>query len=788
MSYSWETQSAAAPAPAAPAGAFDDLGRRARERARALASRRPHPELAAVMALAAALNLWELSRNGFANDYYAAAVRSMSASWHDFLFASMDRAGVMTVDKPPLALWVQALSVRVFGYHPLSILVPQALMGVATVALMYDLVRRRFGRLGGFVAALALALTPITVAISRHNNPDALLVLCCVAALWCTVRAFEAAPRGRAVRWLVAAGALVGLGFETKMLVALVVVPGIAAAWLWAAPAARTPEGAPSGARARAAGRLRALGQLLAGGTAMLVVGGVWPLLVELTPASDRPWVSGTSSNTIWSLIFEYNGLGRVDGQAGGPGGVAGSVFGGATGPFRLLNSALGGQAGWLLGFALVSGVAILAASGLRRSDPRSGWLIAVGGAFATTAVLFSFASGIFHPYYVSLLAPFSAALVGAGAAQLMRGRVNTRVFGPLAVAGGVATELVVLGDYGGQLRWLVPILLVVGLLAALALAAFGELRARGVAVLAALASLLIAPGVWAFDTLGHATNGTFPEGGPSSALASAGGPGGFGGRGGRPGSPGAGGPGGGFAPAGAAGVAGAAGAPSVTGASGTARVPGAAGALGTARVPGSTGAAATPGASSGGKTGTTRSGAAGAPQLFGSGPTSGSGGLRAPGGSGARGGALGAPMGASVSSTALSYVKHHGGGTIAVESQSNAASAIVRDDAEVAGIGGFSGRESDVSVSWLAQEVRAGKITWVLVEQEGAGFGGVGAPRTDTRTGSRKAMQAVKQACVAVTLPSTSAGASGSTGSSSSTLYDCEGRAAELRRLAARE
>jgi len=253
------------------------------------------------MSLAAVLNLWALSRNGWANQFYAAAVKSMSGSWHDFLFASLDKGGVMTVDKPPLALWVQALSVRVFGFHSLSILVPQALMGVASVALVYDLVRRRFGRVGGFVAGLTLALTPIAVAISRHNNPDALLILCCVAALWFTVRALED-PR---TRWLVAAGVCVGLGFETKMLVALVVVPGIVAAWLWVAPAAR--------------GRLHALRQLLAGGGAMLLVGGAWPLLVELTPAADRPWISGTSDNRVWSLIFEYNGLGRVDGQAGGP-------------------------------------------------------------------------------------------------------------------------------------------------------------------------------------------------------------------------------------------------------------------------------------------------------------------------------------------------------------------------------------------------------------------------------------------------------------------------------------
>src|SRR3954452_1658463 len=218
------------------------------------------PELLGLLAVAAVLNLWALSRNGWANDYYAAAVRSMSTSWHNFFFASFDPSGVMTVDKPPLALWVQALSVRVFGYHSLSVLVPQALMGVASVALVYDLTRRVFGRPAGFVAGLVLALTPITVAISRHNNPDALLVLCCVAALWALVRAFE---DGR-TRWLVLSGLFVGLGFETKMGVALIVVPGLAAAWLWAGPGAGF-------ARVR---------QLLAGGLAMAVVGLAWPVAV----------------------------------------------------------------------------------------------------------------------------------------------------------------------------------------------------------------------------------------------------------------------------------------------------------------------------------------------------------------------------------------------------------------------------------------------------------------------------------------------------------------------------
>src|SRR4051812_35917565 len=172
----------------------------------------PYPELAALLVLAGALNLWALSKNGWANEYYSGAVRSMASSWHAFLYGSLDAGGVMTVDKPPLALWVQALSVRAFGWHSLAMLVPQAMIGVASVALVYDLVRRRFGRVGGFAAGAVLALTPIAVAISRHNNPDALLVMCVVGALWAMVRALE---DGR-VRWLMVCGLCVGLGFEAK--------------------------------------------------------------------------------------------------------------------------------------------------------------------------------------------------------------------------------------------------------------------------------------------------------------------------------------------------------------------------------------------------------------------------------------------------------------------------------------------------------------------------------------------------------------------------------------------
>jgi 4-amino-4-deoxy-L-arabinose transferase-like glycosyltransferase len=627
-------------------------GARPSARRIALSIPRVRPELGALLALAALLNLWALDRNGFANEYYSAAARAMSSDWHAFLYGSFDAAGVMTVDKPPLALWVQALSVKVFGFHSLSLLVPQALMGVASVALVYDLVRRRFGRAGGLVAGLVLALTPITVAISRHNNPDALLVLCSVAALWCVVRALE---DGR-TRWLVLAGVAVGLGFETKMAAALMVVPGIAAAYLWVAPR----------------GRVAALRQLLGGGAAMVLVGGAWPALVALTPADSRPWVSGTSDNSIWSLIFGYNGFGRLGGQAGGPGGTGGGgVFGGDPGVLRLLDASLGGQAGWLLGFALVGGLALVVASRLRRTDARSGWVIAIGGAFAVTAVAFSSAEGIFHPYYVSLLAPFTAALVGAGAAQVAGGGRTARVLAPGAVVAGMASELAVLGELPGQLDTAAPIMATVCVLAAATLAVVGEARVRKLALAAALSALLIAPATWSLQTLGHATSGTFPAGGPEDASF-AGGPGG----------------GGGF-------------------------------------------------------------GRAGGPNGGIDGATNGGGGFG----------------GNAAASDALAYVAANGGGTVFVSSQNGAAGAALQSGADVAALGGFSGRESEVSVEWLAQRVADGTIRWVLADGESGGM------PNDGRTGSQSVMAAIQETCTPV---------SGVDG-----LYDCSGAADALAALA---
>jgi 4-amino-4-deoxy-L-arabinose transferase-like glycosyltransferase len=621
----------------------------ARARAAARAPARVHFELPALLALAGVLDLWRLSQNGWANPFYSAAVRSMSSSWHDFVYASFDPSGVMTVDKPPLALWVQALSVRAFGFHPLSILVPQALIGIATVGLVYDLTRRRFGRAAGFAAGLVLALTPVTVAMSRHNNPDALLALCAVAALWCTVRALEQGS----TRWLVLSGVFVGLGFETKLSAVLLVVPGIVVAWLWVAPR----------------GRRAAVGQLLQAGAAAIAVGGAWPLLVALTPATDRPWIGSTADNSIWSLMSGYNGIDRLSSSVANHSGLAG----GPTGTFRLVNPSLGGQAGWLLGLALAGLVAIAVASRLRRGDPRTGWVLLVGLSLAATAIVFSEASGIFHPYYLAAFAPFVAALAGAGAAQLVRS-------GPLAalgVAAAVVTEAVVIHNNPQRLGWLEPLLVIGGALLAALLLGVRHTGARAAIVAVLVAGLLVAPATWAVQTLGHPTSPSFPAGGPAGADA---------------------------------------------------------------------------------KGGTTKP----APK---------------PARPGKR--VLTAHQRAATQTrelqVALAYVRRHGGGTLGIKSQDQAAPAITASDAQVAGLGGYNGGQSDVTVPWLAGVVRSRQLRWVLMN-------GKSVVRPGHAVGAGTAMTAVAATCKPVRLS-----AFRRVGARSAALYDCRGRALALDRYALR-
>jgi 4-amino-4-deoxy-L-arabinose transferase-like glycosyltransferase len=527
-----------------------------------------HLVLAPVLALSAVLNVNHLSRNGYANIFYSAGVKSMLRSLHNFVFVSFDPGGLVMVDKPPLGLWLQAASAKLFGFSPLSLLLPEAIAGVLTVALIYYVLARRFGWLAGVAGALALAVFPSFVAVSRDNGVDPLLILlmtlACATALWAT----------ESGRWraLLCCAVLVGLAFNTKALAAYLVLPGIALAYALCAP------GSPA----------RRLGQLGVAGLVMVAVSFSWITFVELVPASARPYVGGSTNNTELGLTFEYNGFGRVGGQVGGPGRVplkpgaavhsqalgllpaprsgplsaapgqgaaraqahhvrgAGAhrkhrvvlisnnqkviPFGGPTGPLRLFGGGLGDQGGWILPFALLGAIALACLlavdrpsppAATRRRDPRLAALLVFGGWFLVEALLLSFSTGIVHPYYVSALGPGAAAMVGVGVVTFARFAAGAfadwrRLLAPAAVAGTVAAEIVLL-QREHYLHWFMPALVLGG---ALAIGALLCLRRATMWIAAlTLGLLLVAPTAYSTTTWRAPVEGTFPAAGPHQAI-----------------------------------------------------------------------------------------------------------------------------------------------------------------------------------------------------------------------------------------------------------------------------
>ena len=499
-----------------------------------------HGALALVVAGSAVLDLHRLRQNGFANIFYSAGVRSELHSLHNFLFVSFDPGGLISTDKPPLGMWVQVASAKLFDFSPMSLLVPEAVAGILGVLLVYRIVAKRFGAGAGVASAAVLATFPSFVAVARDNGPDPILILLMLAAAGAAVRASET---GR-LRWLLTGAVLVGLAFNTKTLAALLVVPGLALAYLVCAP---------NPARRR-------IVQLLVAGLVMAVVCGAWIAFVDLTPASQRPYVGGSTDNSEVNLTFDYNGFGRVGGQVGGPGSVPpvtpaaaapvvaasstsgsgvqpipvhgrarhASEFAGATGPLRLFSLSLGGQDGWLLPFAGL-GLIALALDARGRRDPRLAALIVLGGWSVAEAVVLSFSKGIVHPYYVAALAPGVAAVAGAGAfamARLAR-RVDWRLAAGLALpvlgaVGTVGTQIVLLAREH-YLHAFVPILaagVAVGIAILLA-----RPRWSGPAMALVLVALLVAPTAYASTLWQVPTNGTFPAAGPHAAY----GPGGYG-------------------------------------------------------------------------------------------------------------------------------------------------------------------------------------------------------------------------------------------------------------------
>ena len=551
-------------------------------RVRSLASNPPWNgiALAAILLLSAFLNLYGITSEGYSNNYYSAAVKNMLTSWQNFYFVSFD-AGFVSVDKPPLGLWIQAASAWLFGFSGWSVLLPQAIAGVLSVALVYHLVRRTFGPVAGLLSALVLAVTPIFVATSRNNTMDMLVVLFVVLAAW----AFLIAAERGSLSLLLLGVALVGLGFNTKTLQAFLVLPAFYLLYLLAA---------------RASWRQRFV-HLGVATVLLLAVSLSWALAVDLTPPDQRPYVGGSEGDSALNLAFGYNGMERLLGRSEGPkgpppggngkadngkatekapdanekdgggapkGGPGGGPGGGGPGgvgengdpgPLRMLNQQNAGQIGWLLPLAVVG---LVAAGWQRRPrlplDHRHASLVMWGTWLFTAAAYFS-VSGYGHRHYLVMLAPAVAALVGNGAVALWKDYRSPGWRGwllPPLLVSMAAVQVYVLSDYALWRAWLIPTiaglcLVAAGILALVRLRPSTRVRSyiAGVATAGVLA-LLVAPTAWAaYNTLSSQGGGGLPAAGPQPIEAE-GGPGSPGGPpsglGGPPGGgPPRGGPGG---------------------------------------------------------------------------------------------------------------------------------------------------------------------------------------------------------------------------------------------------
>jgi 4-amino-4-deoxy-L-arabinose transferase-like glycosyltransferase len=458
--------------------------------------------LAAIGVLALALYTWSLSRNGIGNSYYAAAVKSATVSWKAFFFGSLDPGSFITVDKPPLAIWVMALSARLFGFSSWSILLPQALAGVASVLILHRLVRRWAGDVAALLAALAFALTPVAVLIFRYDNPDAVMTLLLLLAAWALWSAVESGSTWK----LGLAGVALGSAFLTKMLMAVLVIPAFVLVHLLCAPP-----------------RLgRRFLQLLAPFTAMALSAGWWLAIVELWPDATRPYVGGTSGNSWIDLI-----LGRTGGLVGNTTQV--SSMSGEPSLLRVFNNALGGQVSWLIPLALVG---LVAGLWLTRRAPRTGKARAgyvLWGLWALVTILvFGFVKGTFHSYYTVMLAPGVAALAGAGCVdlwRLSRSRPWLAWLLPVVIAGSAGWAAVLLGRVSGYASGLATAVIVVGVAASAALVVVlalpsksrvWRISARAVPVVC-LAALLAGPLAYDLSTIGRSVTGNAAAAGPGA-------------------------------------------------------------------------------------------------------------------------------------------------------------------------------------------------------------------------------------------------------------------------------
>ena len=531
--------------------------------------------LGAVMLISIFMNFFQLGQNGFGTYFYASGVRSMLDSWHNFFFVSYDPGGFVTIDKPPLGFWLEVVTSKIFGFTPFSVFLPQALAGVLSVLVLFFLVRRHFGAVAGLLAALALAVSPISVVTARYHTIDSTLALALLLGAWAVLRAAET---GR-LRWLLLSAVMVGLGFNIKMLEAYLVVPAFGLLYLLAAPKS-------IGTR---------IVHLLLATLVLVVVSFSWIAAVDLTPASQRPYVGSTQDNSELSLALGYNGIERLLGRFGGggrggaggatgqtttrngnggttggttrngnggtsgitPNGSGGTISGtagaggnagqggnfanfgnGTASPFRLFSSQLGGQIAWLLPFALLGMLALAWQRRFRLQRDRQQQSLIFWGMWLLTMGIFFSVAGFFQPYYMTEMAPAICALFGIGLVVMWHDFQQPGWRGwllPIALVLTAAEQIYLLSSYPAWSRWLTPVIIVLSVIAVASLiivrlaprlrASVFRPRFLVAFVGAGVLALLLAPSVWAAIPVIQNTTAFTPTAGPSQR-----GDGGFGG------------------------------------------------------------------------------------------------------------------------------------------------------------------------------------------------------------------------------------------------------------------
>jgi 4-amino-4-deoxy-L-arabinose transferase-like glycosyltransferase len=684
-----------------------------------------------IVALSTFFIFYNVSVNGYGNTYYAASVRSMLESWHNFFFVSFDPGGFVTVDKPPLGLWIEALSAKIFGFSGFSLLLPQAVVGILSILIVYHLVRRSFGPVAGLVAALVLGLTPISLVMSRDNNQDMMMVFFLILAAWCVIVATERGSLGL----LLLCALNVALAFNVKTLEAYMLVPAFGLLYLLTAPLSW-------GKRVM---------HLVLACVLMLALSMAWLVAVDLTPASQRPYVGSSQNNSEISLALGYNGVQRLlgmngggggnnrpadrtsttaskaaasssstasksatttnsspsaQGNQGGPGGGGGGgpFNNGAAGPLRILDSSLGGQSGWFIPLGLVAMIALAWQSRLRLPLSRSHQALVVWGLWFLACAGFFCVANFFHPYYLVIIAPAIAALSGIGLVLLWYAYREYPITDwrcwmlPAGLLLTAAGQIYILKWYS---NWSVLQLVIIGLclLAAivLALVKFAPRFVKHLAALPnaatslALVALLITPLTWSYISDQASTAGSMPSAGPSTMSMN------FPGAANRGNAPGA-------APAG---------------------------------LPG------------------------------GQNQTSGQNREDRAMGSGGQGDA-------NVNSKLLSYLEANQGSTkflFATSSSMGAASYIIQTGKAVMAMGGFSGSDPILTQQSLKQLVKSNVVRYFLLGSGGPGGGGPG--------GSSSTTSWVQKNCKVVPTSewetsSTSSGGFGGFGGGNEQLYDC--------------